>query len=358
MVYLLVILNMYIMTTRNTNTIFASVTQQIAGEEEIIIPSSFSGGKQENRHYPFTVAICIIIKDAEHYLEEWLYYHFAMGFDSIYIYDNSNAFELKNWYDNTRNHTTFRNTKVIHWVSPDKGSNQNLSYKDCVEKFGHEKNGPMHDYFAFIDVDEFVVIRSPQQYNGIHDVLQDYLVPYGGALTVNWMLVGSANKTVYSPLPVTKRFQYRDRVAHNVIKSFVKSSDYVRHKTPHSVILKSPAEIHTTMSPGAIFKPASEAAASDHDRPSDILLLYHYRYTSRKEYIYKRCFRGEVEGDSWCDDNGNGNSDISGINYKKGTPKHVEIAAGEVFDDTAWKFLRERVPKYKAFDAFEDFHYT
>lgn len=297
--------------------------------------------------YPFKVAICVLMKDAENYFEEWLDYHFAMGFDAIYIYDNSPSFELNNWFDNTRNHTTLGKVEVMHWLD-DSVYNQNNAYADCVEKFGHSETGPKIDYFAFIDVDEFLVIRSPK-YNDIQGILADYLVPYGGALTVNWMMVGSSDKAVSSPLPITKRNQYRAKETHNVIKSFAKASDYIEHINPHGVEVQSPATIRTTKYPGAIFKPSSSSYASDHERPSDILLLYHYRYGSRKEYIFKRCVRGDAKGGSmWCDGN-----DIKA----EDTPDHIQIAPGDVFDDTAWQFLTNRVPKYRVFDEFEDFHH-
>jgi len=307
------------------------------------------GGAALGKQYPFKVAICVLMKDAENYFEEWLDYNFAMGFDAIYIYDNSPSFELENWYGNTRNHPTFGKVEVIHWLDESVG-NQNHAYADCVEKYGRSETGPKNEYFAFIDVDEFLVIRSPK-YSDVKGVLDRYLVPYGGALTVNWMMVGSSNNSVSSPLPITKRNQYRAKETHNVIKSFAKTSDYIEHINPHGVEVRSPATIHTTKYPGALFKPASATHASDHERPSDILLLYHYRYGSKKEYVFKRCVRGDAIGGSmWC----NGND----IRSDDETPEHIQIAPGEVFDDTVWKFLTSRVPKYRAFDEFEDFHHS
>ena len=307
------------------------------------------GGRAMGEQYPFKVAICVLMKDAENYFEEWLDYNFALGFDAIYIYDNSPSFELKNWYDNTRDHPTFGKVEVLHWLD-ESVYNQNNGYTDCVEKFGRSEAGPKIDYFAFIDVDEFLVIRSPK-YNDIQGVLADFLVPYGGALTVNWMMVGSSGNAVSSPLPITKRNQYRAKETHNVIKSFAKTSDYIEHINPHGVELQSPATIHTTKYPGALFKASSATHASDHERPSDILLLYHYRYGSKKEYVFKRCVRGDATGSSmWCDGN-----DIRSVNE---TPEHIQIVPGEIFDDTAWKFFPSigLLMSLKIFIILWDFH--
>jgi len=68
------------------------------------------------------------------------------------------------------------------------------------------------DYLALIDIDEFLVTRGG--YASVHGVINDYIAPYrGGSLTVNWILFGSSNKTVYAPIPVTvtKRFRHRVR---------------------------------------------------------------------------------------------------------------------------------------------------
>jgi hypothetical protein len=66
-------------------------------------------------------------------------------------------------------------------------------------------------------------------------------------------------------------------------KSIVKSSDFQAMRNPHSVDLKNGAKVHTTKYPGCIHKEASSPnGASDHNLPSDVMLLYHYRFTSTK----------------------------------------------------------------------------
>ena len=199
----------------------------------------------------FTVAACVIVKDAEAYFEEWIDYHVgAMKVDQVYLYDHSVDFELERWYINSRADPIYRKTEVMHYkftghsYNEEKdGYNQNVVYGDCMDRFG--KDGPKHDYMIFIDIDEFLVPQD-ERFSSVHSILEEYLVPFGGALVVNWMLFGTANKTVYSPVPVTKRFQYRESEAHGVIKSIVKSSDYRSHKNPHGVNLLGNATVHTT----------------------------------------------------------------------------------------------------------------
>jgi len=281
-----------------------------------------------------------------------------MGFQNFYIYVNSPTFELERWYQNSRNYPVYSRIIVIHYdrtLDKDEEKKQihTFVYADCVDRFGKKAGGPKHDYFAFIDIDEFLVLQDTKTYSDIRGVLNDYLVPFGGALTVNWMLFGSANKTIYSPLPVSKRFQYRSNTTHYVVKTIAKTSDYIHHRNPHAVTIRPKKDVHTTAYPGAIQTEANKPkgkGASDQNRSSNIILLYHYRYTSTKEYIFKRCVRDQMDrGDVWWSKNG------SGVRSDKG-PDHIQAFPGAVFDDIAWRFLKSRVPKYRIYDEFDDFN--
>jgi hypothetical protein len=199
-------------------------------------------------------------------------------------------------------------------------------------------------------------VPQQEKYDGIHSVLEEYLVPFGGALVSNWVLFGSANRTVYSAAPVTKRFQYRDVDVHNVIKSIVKATDYRSQRNPHAVMLIAPDKnlVHTSEYPGAVqpnlFNMKDRTKASSWVKASGVLLVYHYRYTSDKEYYYKRCVRDGLVG-HWCD------KSKKKIKSDPRTPDHVQSRPGELFDDTAWKLLTLNVPKYQIYDTpeWEDF---
>jgi hypothetical protein len=233
---------------------------------------------------------------------------------------------------------------------------------------------------ALIDIDEFLVPQSPK-YKSIHGILEEYLVPFGGALVSNWLLFGSANRTIYSPVPVTKRFQYRDESPHNVVKSIVEAKDFLGNRNPHAVILKNKTNVHTSEYPGAIhanvYNRTDRTKASSWVKAAGVLLVHHYRYTSSKEYYYKvcdinandfsqsknsylqrfplcffaqRCIRDGLIG-HWCDKK---KGEIKGAER---TPDHIQTRPGEVYDDTAWKILTSRVPKYRIYDTpeWEDF---
>ena len=328
-----------------------------------------SSSSYQMEKYNFTVGICAIVKDGEAYLTEWLDYHLeAMKMDAIYIYDNSPDFDLQSWYANTRSHPVYKRVEIRHLL--DKTfKRQRRAYTDCVNRYGKNINevglryskkmgyevtdrefGPSEgtDYLAMIDLDEFLVPKG--EYTSVHGVIKDYLEPYeGGSITVNWVLFGSSNKTIYTPIPVTKRFQYRDKETHGVVKSIVKASDFYSMRNPHSISTVF-GHTRTTSYQGAILHTnVSKTGASDPSLPSGVLLLYHYRYTSSKEYYTKKCIRGDTDGLKGCSYWTKKTITVEELK-KKGMPTHIALRTGSVFDDSAWKIMVERIPRYTIYD--------
>jgi hypothetical protein len=320
---------------------------------------------RERKEYNFTAAICAIVKDADPYLMEWIDYNLlGLQFENIYIYDNSDDFDLQSFYNKTRSHPIYSRVHIMHktgvYLEEEEEYVQHWAYEDCVWRFGQGFTGapeyeepwpesPKHDYMALIDYDEFIVLKDLQKHSTIHDVLAEYLHPYGGALAINWMYYGTSNRTIYAPIPVTKRFQYRDKEVHNVIKTIVKSDDFVQVKNPHAVMVREEVAVHDTTKPGGLQQISSPTGASNFNKPSDVVVLNHYRFMSHKEHRFKYCSRGRVSGTR-------GGCRGGRINETE-VVDHMRERAGEVYDDSAWKFLTSRVPKYGFFDyqEWEDF---
>ena len=169
------------------------------------------------------------------------------------------------------------------------------------------------------------------------------------------MLFGSSNKTFYSPIPITKRFQYRDIKADGVVKTIVKTSDFESLRNPHAVSLQRSKFVRTTLYKGAIqkeqFTDRSKTGGSDNSLPSSVLLLHHYRYLSEKEYDDKSCVRGHVDGKQLCNREKEKSYTLAEIS-KMGKQPHLASRPGTVFDDLAWVLLRDRMPKYRIYDDY------
>jgi hypothetical protein len=103
----------------------------------------------------------------------------------------------------------------------------------CVSEFKEE-----HEYMAFFDVDEFLVLKK---HTNVDEFLKDHLPK--GALAISWYIFGSGYTTMYAPLPVTRRFLFRDGTSGkdrhekwNNVKSILRLKDYGGFpSSPHSM---------------------------------------------------------------------------------------------------------------------------
>jgi hypothetical protein len=280
-----------------------------------------------------TAAICAVMKSEEPYIDEWVDFHLGIGFGPIYLYDNSDDHEMEQWARRRQqayNDPVF----VIHYPGPGK---QKESYRNCAEHARDQHN----TWSAFIDIDEFVVIKNRTQYPHIVDLLREYAS--SGSFHVWWRNFGTSGQEVYEPIPVTKRFQYRvqdDYRMNHQFKSIVHipDFDFTRNvTTPHWF----------SVTPGAAVADTSRKYPLQWKNagPDDVIALYHYQFKSFGELVKNK----RARGDSWW-----------GINkhfvrtaHKRQTQDELPLPNGTIFDDLAWQILKSVAPRYSVYDVFD-----
>ena len=276
-----------------------------------------------------SAAICAIQKSGLWYIDEWVDYHIALGFQTIFIYDNSDDFEVQEWYSKKFSGGTDL-VQIVHWP----GSNQQMPvYNDCMKFI--QKHQTL-SWIAFIDLDEFIVIKDMNKYHHIMDLLDT--VPQGaGGLTANWQMFLWNNQTRYEPKPLSLRFDHYQTNKH--VKTIARADRIKFIDNPHFMKYKKRYKAVDTNG-DVVVGPFNEKM------PTDVLAVNHYHFKSLEEYVL-RCKRGRV---SFPD---NDNADT----YFECKPKNEIVAewnknkAPSYFDDRVWKLLKERVPIYK--DKYE-----
>lgn len=244
-----------------------------------------------------TAVICAIAKDEEAYIDEWIAYHLKLGFDAIYVYDNSDTCTLRRlpdaWGDRVR---------VIHF--PGKAC-QMPAYDNFIATYKHA-----HTWAAFLDVDEFVVLRK---HPDIKSLLRERCCC--GALCLNWLLFGSSGHAEYAPEPVLKRFQRRDARPNPHVKSIVRLRDAVVMTNAHAPALTMGRWARDTSG-------RAVAGALHHQGPSDVAAVHHYFTKSRGEFAAKRA---------------RGRSDNGAVRDAAEFDHHD---LNHVHDSSAWDFAR------------------
>ncbi|CAB9517473.1 Pfam:DUF23 [Seminavis robusta] len=299
---------------------------------------------------PPKAAICAIARNETAYLDEWFTYHRAVaGFSEIYLFDNSrpDGMELTNSgrYDNCPG------IFIVPWPMAEEP--QMEAYDTCVYMI-RERNKKQQQllgattaeqavaWTAFIDIDEFIVLKNERE--TIVDVLRDvvplppplnrlkYKRPAPAALSMNWVMFGTANQTKYRDEPVTKRFQFKvNGYGDNHVKQIL-LLDSIRYAgNPHFAFLKQllSHEFYTVMSNGT--KVANEFPWID-PAARNRVVVHHYTIKSVQEYQFKGCHRGRA--------------DLHTSHEAHKTHCNKVGFVGNIHDDTAWKALIKWVPEY------------
>ena len=209
-----------------------------------------------------TVTICAVVKDEDLYIDEWLQCNRFLGFDHVHLHDNAH---------NASTYLTRLPEKYGYYVkvthSPGLGQ-QIRSYGKC-----HAEAKGSNTWTAFIDVDEFIVLRK---HANIKAFLRD-AAPHGGSVVLKWSIMVSNGTMNYDPAPVVTRFTLTSN-APTEFSKYSKAISYLPHvlqPSVHSCTLKPghPTVNHTTVN-------------TNHDR--EVAYINHYSTKSWEEFVKKR----------------------------------------------------------------------
>jgi hypothetical protein len=168
-------------------------------------------------------AICTCAK-YEPDIMEWVEYHLRMGASKIYVYDNSdskyNVIESSlAWYR--------KNNYVVYERIEGKEA-QRRAFQKC-----HANYKAKHKFIAFIDVDEFIVVKDKKK--TIPVILKDY--EKYGALGLNWMEYGRSGHVSKPPGGVIKNYHKCHPMSH--VKLIANMNYFTSGKflSPHQIKL-------------------------------------------------------------------------------------------------------------------------
>jgi len=283
-------------------------------------------------------AICAVQKWGLLYIDEWIDYHIALGFQTIFIYDNSDDFELKDWFSKKYPNGTDR-VKIFHW--PGLGQ-QMPSYNKCIRDIQQQQS---HSWIAFIDIDEFLVIKDTSKYPFIMDLLNS-IPRYVGGLAVTWQMFDWNNQTRYEAQPLSLRF---NRFTKNLHVKTVARTNRLRDKMENAHYVEYVNKTFKTVDTNGdiVEGPFNERM------PTNVLAVNHFAHKSLEEYKL-RCVRGRADMNI-----------IQNAQTYLPCKTEEEIVATWMkndrdaaslfdFDDSVWKLLKERVPTYSKYETETD----
>ena len=171
------------------------------------------------------LSLCLLCKDENDYLPEWLDYHILMGVDRFYIYDNESQISLRE----SLKYYIERGWVVVIDI-PGKAV-QLYAYDHCLHTFG-----PNTFWMGFIDTDEFLV---PKTTLNLKELLKDYEA-YGG-LAVSSLFFGSNRHQTRPSAGQIASYTQRTHVTfkeNELVKSIIQPGMAQMPYSPHDFIYK------------------------------------------------------------------------------------------------------------------------
>lgn len=217
-------------------------------------------------------AIVAIAKNEDHYINEWLDYHFGLGFDNIIVCDNDDELILPSIISDQR---------VIIEDFTGLKNIQQITYKQMFLKYRSD-----FDWIFIIDIDEFLVLEKDSN-------VKDFLSNFPDE--VESINLCSKNFTDNDELDVVNdNYNVLERFTHQVstrndskVKCFIRQSikdDYIRRLTQHAINDKNVYAVNAKgdkIYNGPTTKIVYEGA-----------WINHYRTKTIGEFIRQKYFRG------------------------------------------------------------------
>ena len=219
------------------------------------------------------VALVLIVKNESRYIGEWLEYHYRIGVDKFYIYDNDSEdrSELLRVLD------PWIQSGIVDLESVTGVRRQMPVYNDVIEKHRFDCR-----WMGFIDTDEFIYIKTGQN---LPEFLHEYFDTKIGVagLGINWRMFGSSGKQNFEPVDVIEQFTRRapDNFHRNFhIKTLANPRLILYFSTPHHA--------EYCMGCGCFDEHVNLILKYENDENTcDLIQCNHYYTKSREEFLQK-----------------------------------------------------------------------
>jgi Glycosyltransferase family 92 len=230
-----------------------------------------------------TLALCLITKDENRDLLEWVEYHYSIGVTKVIIVDNNSSISaIASVMKYARSGFVVHYTYFSQNMLP---NNQLYAYDYCLKTFGAK-----YSHMGFIDTDEFIVLKNNSA--TVIDVLEKYSA--FGALTLNWMFMGSNGHIKRPAGGVLKNYNKCWKNCH--VKSIVNTKliEGLSGDPHHFKYISGYYAVDTNYSRiDGPWNPPSQSAPPDY--LYDVIYINHYVLKSLQDFKHKRN-RGSGDG--------------------------------------------------------------
>ena len=140
-------------------------------------------------------AICLISKQENRYIKEFVEYYKKLNISKIFLYDN-NDINGEHFEGILSNFTKLNFVEIINYRG---------KYKPQLQAYNHcyINNNQNYNWMAFLDADEYLYIRF---YTDINKFLSLSKFWKCSSILINWKYYGDNDNLYYDPRPLKERF--------------------------------------------------------------------------------------------------------------------------------------------------------
>ena len=182
------------------------------------------------------ICLCVIAKNENLYVREFVEHYKKIGYNNIFIYDNNDK-NGEHFEEVINDYIKDGFVKIINFRERFENTSPIFdAYKDC-----YSRNNKKFNWLSFYDMDEFLEIDK--KYKSIQEFLNDKIFYPCQSIKINWLLYMNNKILYYENRPLQQRiktFRYDDS-GNKIIKSTVKGNLPINYwegaKNPHSTSL-------------------------------------------------------------------------------------------------------------------------
>lgn len=176
------------------------------------------------------VVIAAIVKREEDFIEEWIAYHRILGIDHFLLYDNDPRRPLHSLLARYKQFVT-----VIDWVD---GGEALTGINPQTKAYEHALTQTDSEWMAFIDIDEFIVLR---RHVSIHEFLAEFVD--AEAVVLTWHVFGHNGYYDNPAGLITEALTRRRSESGRQVKSIVRRKAVINVRNAHRCTVHNPMAV-------------------------------------------------------------------------------------------------------------------
>jgi hypothetical protein len=214
--------------------------------------------------------VCLLTKDENEYLPEWLQHHLKLGFDHLYIYDNDSKVPVKDTIAQLDGLSIDKSKITVINFSGQFEHTQLDCYRHCLNNYGKACR-----WIAYFDTDEFIDIRNGKT---INEFLKDY--EDAGGLHIGYEVYNADGQVKKKPGPLRERF--KKSKFHPAWGKCIVHTPHVREVLIHYPILHRDSHIVNEF-----HQDFDTQATWEYSREDCSIFVQHYFTKSYEEWLAK-----------------------------------------------------------------------